>query len=148
LLYNTRVPRIFQKHTFVILALLLAVLAPAEVESVRSCLGDGAVARLNCVHALFPAVEVEYEPSPETTSRPAGCTMGSGGTLDEVLYPAYWTAAQAFSAPDCHPVPMVSAPAAAVFLPAELVAYFMEQRGPPFRRLTLDAPSLRAPPIL
>jgi hypothetical protein len=145
--YDEPVRQKRKKHTLVLLALFLTVFAPQEVERMRGALAKGSTQAVNCVHALFPSLELEFATPTRPGSHTAVYSVACGGSLEEVAYETSLTTAQSFSTPVSHLPALPSSPVSATLPSTQVIGRGVEIRGPPLPCVALVAPSLRAPPI-
>lgn len=133
-----------------LVTLLLALFAPEEVECARLVLAHRAaqMLQIHCVYALCPTEEMECRAPARTASGTEACSADRSDDLTEVFYPACLTEG---SGRPSLVVPLVlsfaGVPDRETPVLAEVIAYPLESRGPPFSSISLCPPSLRAPPI-
>lgn len=129
-----------------LLALALIVFAPKEIERVRGGFAVGSVPAFNCVHALFPALEIEFATPARPHSHAAFRPVARGGALVEMAYQTCLARGWSFSVPVFHPLSLPHGPVSAALPPARCTGCRREIRGPPLPHVILLTPSLRAPP--
>jgi hypothetical protein len=132
-----------------LLVLLLSVLAPEEVECAHGAetQRDTLALQVNCVYALCPTCELEWQASTRSGSGTAICSGALRGTLGEVFYPACLTERPARSDLAACSIVLPQSAVRDLPLPTEVVAVSLEFRGLPRRQTTRDIPSRRAPPL-
>jgi hypothetical protein len=138
-----------KNSVLLLLALLLPILAPEEVECVRGAdtRHNAHALQVNCVHALCPTQELEWQASAHSASNTRVCSADRRGILGEVFYPACVTEAPARSAVAFCLLLLAQGTAPRLPLLSEIAFRSIEGRGPPLPRTTLAIPPLRAPPV-
>jgi hypothetical protein len=146
--YDSLVRYDHKDSILLLLTLLLASAVPEEVECARvtGTRQNTCGLQVNCVHALCPTQELEWQAAARSSSSTAVCSNDRSAVLGEVFYPACVTRAPTRSILVLCPVLPAQDPTLCLPLPTEVVARSLESRGPPLRRATPDIPSRRAPP--
>jgi hypothetical protein len=137
-----------KSNLLLLLALLISLFAPEELEHIREVYLNGTSFQFYCFDSPLSNRDPDgvWRTSPRAAPGVAICTAVSEGILGALQYPATVVGAQRFPAPVFHLV-LPRAPLTVAPLPAVGVVYSTVLRGPPLPRITPAPPPLRAPPV-
>jgi hypothetical protein len=145
--YDARVRNHRKNYLLLLLALLISLFAPEELEHVREVFLNGTSFQFYCFDSPLSNRDPDgvWRSPPEPAPGVTLYSSESEGLLGALQFPAPLDGAQRFT-PPVLPLLLPPAPVAVAPLSPTVAVSSNPRRGPPLPRITPAPPSLRAPP--